>query len=82
MIRYQIAVNGRRAIRLLAATTMMLIVAGSLEGLLSPRVDVPDWTKFVAAAASALLMLLYFTRGGRGAEEAPAEEFAYREAFA
>jgi len=75
-------VNGRRAIRLITATTMMLIVAGTLEGLLSPRVDVPDWTKFTAAAASALLMLVYFTRGGAGEEEAPPEENAYSDARA
>jgi hypothetical protein len=61
---------------------MMLAVAGSLEGLLSPRVDLPDWTKFLAAALSALLMLFYFTRGGAGEEEAPAEENAYSDARA
>jgi len=80
--RAALVVNGRRAIRLITATTMMLIVAGTLEGLLSPRVDVPDWTKFTAAAASALLMLVYFTRGGAGEEEAPPEENAYSDARA
>ena len=80
--RAALVVNGRRAIRLITATTMMLIIAGTLEGLLSPRVDVPDWTKFTAAAASALLMLVYFTRGGAGEEEAPPEENAYSDARA
>jgi hypothetical protein len=67
---------------LLAATTMMLMVAGTLEGLLSPRVDVPDWTKFAAASASAILMLYYFSRGTGDATEAPREENAYSEARA
>jgi len=80
--RAALVVNGRRAVRLITATTMMLIIAGTLEGLLSPRVDVPDWTKFAAAAGSALLMLFYFTRGGAGEEEAPAEENAYSDARA
>ena len=74
--------QGRRAIRLLAASTMMLLVAGSLEGLLSPRVDVPEWTKFAAALGSALLLLFYFTRGRGAVEEAPAEENAYSDARA
>ena len=80
--RAALVVNGRRAIRLLTATTMMLAIAGTLEGLLSPRVDVPDWTKFTAAAASAVLMLFYFSRGGAGEDEAPPEEFAYSDARA
>jgi uncharacterized membrane protein SpoIIM required for sporulation len=80
--REAFVIKGRRAIRLLAATTMMLMVAGTLEGLLSPRVDVPDWTKFAAASASAILMLYYFSRGTGDATEAPREENAYSEARA
>jgi uncharacterized membrane protein SpoIIM required for sporulation len=80
--REALVVNGRRAIRLITATTLMLIVAGSLEGLLSPRTDVPDWTKFAAAATTAVLMLLYFMLGGAGAEEAQLEENAYSDARA
>jgi uncharacterized membrane protein SpoIIM required for sporulation/uncharacterized RDD family membrane protein YckC len=80
--RAAFVVKGRRAVRLLAASTLMLLVAGSLEGLLSPRVDVPNWTKFFAAAATALLMLFYFTRGTGAVEEAPLEENAYSDARA
>jgi hypothetical protein len=45
-------------------------------------VDVPDWTKFAAASASAILMLYYFSRGTGDATEAPREENAYSEARA
>lgn len=80
--REALVVNGRRAIRLLTATTLMLVVAGSLEGLLSPRTDVPEWTKFAAASVTAVLMLFYFTRGGAGEEDAVLEENAYSDARA
>jgi uncharacterized membrane protein SpoIIM required for sporulation/uncharacterized RDD family membrane protein YckC len=80
--RAAFVVQGRRAVRLIAASTLMLLVAGTLEGLLSPRVDVPDWTKFAAATGSALLMLFYFTRGTGAVDEEPVEENAYSEARA
>jgi uncharacterized membrane protein SpoIIM required for sporulation/uncharacterized RDD family membrane protein YckC len=80
--REAFVIKGRRAIRLLAATTMMLMVAGTIEGLLSPRVDVPDWLKFGVASASAALLLYYFSRGTGDEEEAPREESAYSEARA
>jgi hypothetical protein len=80
--REAFVIKGRRAIRLLAATTMMLMVAGTIEGLLSPRVDVPDWLKFGVASASAALLLYYISRGTGDEEEAPREESAYSEARA
>ncbi len=80
--REAFVIKGRRAVRLLAATTMMLMVAGTIEGLLSPRVDVPDWLKFGVASASALLLLYYFTRGAGDEPEAPVEENAYSDARA
>jgi hypothetical protein len=80
--REAFVIKGRRAVRLLAATTMMLMVAGTIEGLLSPRVDVPDWLKFGVASASALLLLFYFTRGAGDEPDAPVEENAYSEARA
>ena len=61
----------------MTATTLMLMLAGTLEGLLSPRVDVPLWTKYAAAIGSGVLMLLYFTRGLDGAPAGPREENAY-----
>jgi len=75
--REALVVQGRRAVRLLTATTLMLMIAGTLEGLLSPRVDVPLWTKYLAAGGSAVLLLFYFTRGIGAAEAGPREENAY-----
>ena len=53
--------NGRRAIRLVAAASMMLLVAGTLEGFVSP---IPSWTltaKLGVCAATLVLMVLYLS---------------------
>jgi uncharacterized membrane protein SpoIIM required for sporulation len=55
--------NGRRAIRLIAAATVLLLVAGSLEGFVSP---IPWWplrAKLAVAAATAVLLILYLSSG-------------------
>jgi uncharacterized membrane protein SpoIIM required for sporulation/uncharacterized RDD family membrane protein YckC len=66
-------VRGRRAITLVACATLMLLVAGAIEGLISPRQWPLDW-KLAVSAATAVLLALYATRG-RG-EDAPAEPAA------
>jgi uncharacterized membrane protein SpoIIM required for sporulation/uncharacterized RDD family membrane protein YckC len=56
--------NGRRAMRLVAASTLLLIVAGSIEGLVSP---IPYWPlqwKLSVSIATALLLYV-FLRAGR-----------------
>jgi uncharacterized membrane protein SpoIIM required for sporulation/uncharacterized RDD family membrane protein YckC len=61
--RRALAENGRRAIMLIAASTGMLVVAGLLEGLVSP---IPYWPlqwKLSVSAVTALLFYLYL-RGG------------------
>jgi uncharacterized membrane protein SpoIIM required for sporulation/uncharacterized RDD family membrane protein YckC len=58
--------RGRRAIRLVAATVLMLVVAGTLEGLVSP---IPSWTlaeKLLVSGLTAVLLLCYVNMG-RGA---------------
>ena len=58
--------RGRRAIRLIACSTMFLIVAGLIEGNISP---IPWWPlewKVWVSAVSGLVMLLYLTRGRAG----------------
>ncbi|MGI9077060.1 MAG: stage II sporulation protein M [Gemmatimonadaceae bacterium] len=58
-----IVLQGQRAIRLITATTLFLLVAGSIEGLISPR---DDWTvapKIAVAVVSGVLMLLYVATG-------------------
>lgn len=76
-----LVVQGRRAIRLLTCSTLMLLVAGAIEGLISP---IPDWPlawKLAVAAATGVLFLLYLFSGVRRHVEAgPAEQFAYGEA--
>jgi uncharacterized membrane protein SpoIIM required for sporulation len=63
--RRAFAENGKRAMRLLSASTLFLIVAGSLEGLVSP---IPYWPleiKLLISFATLVLMVLYL-RGGAG----------------
>jgi uncharacterized membrane protein SpoIIM required for sporulation/uncharacterized RDD family membrane protein YckC len=57
--REALVVQGRRAIHLIAATVLMLVVAGTLEGLVSP---IPWWTleqKLTVSVLTAVLLLLY-----------------------
>jgi uncharacterized membrane protein SpoIIM required for sporulation/uncharacterized RDD family membrane protein YckC len=56
--------NGKRAIDLIAASSLFLIVAGTLEGLVSPRVWPLSW-KFAISGATAVLMLGYLSSGRR-----------------
>ena len=76
-----LVVQGRRAIRLLTCSTLMLLVAGAIEGLISP---IPDWPlawKLAVAAVTGVLFLFYLFAGVRRTVEAgPAEQFAYGEA--
>ena len=77
--REAFVINGRRAIRLISASTFMLLAAGTIEGLISPRTDIPFAAKASVAAATAVLLAYWFSRGRGDEEEAPAEEFAYTE---
>jgi len=77
--REAFVINGRRAIRLISASTIMLLAAGTIEGLISPRTDIPFVAKASVAAATAILLAFWFSRGRGDEEESPAEEFAYTE---
>ncbi len=61
--------NGKRAINLIAASTLLLLVAGTLEGLVSPRVWPLSW-KLGISGVTALVMLGYFSLG-RSATQHP-----------
>ena len=74
-----LVVKGRRAIRLIAVSTLLLLFAGTIEGLISPRTDVPLWVKWSIAGACAVALLAYVSLGWRPGEEAAGEEFAYSE---
>jgi len=77
--REALVINGRRAIRLITASTLMLLAAGTIEGLISPRTDVPFAVKASVSAATAVLLAFWFSRGRGDEEELAAEEFAYSE---
>jgi hypothetical protein len=62
------AENARRAMHLLAAAALMLVVAGSIEGMISPIPYWPVSLKLVVSAATLVLMILYL-RGGIGLEK-------------
>ena len=71
MIRW---LAGSQAARLLLGTVPVLIVAGFLEGYVSPS-ELPASAKFAFAATLGTIFALYLWRAGRTAEphtEAPA----------
>ena len=66
--RQALAENSARAMRLLAAAALMLVVAGTLEGMVSP---IPYWPlslKLIVSAMTAVLFAFYL-RGGVGLEQ-------------
>jgi uncharacterized membrane protein SpoIIM required for sporulation/uncharacterized RDD family membrane protein YckC len=80
--REALVVYGRRAIRLIAASTLLLIVAGTIEGLISPRTDISIGVKIGVAITCAVVLLVYVLLGGRGMRATDEEQFAYSEARA
>lgn len=56
--------NGVRAVNLIAASSLFLLVAGTLEGLVSPRVWPLSW-KLTISAITAVVMLGYLSLGRR-----------------
>jgi uncharacterized membrane protein SpoIIM required for sporulation len=62
--RRAIVENGQRAIRLIGVSTLLLIVAGTLEGFVSP---IPWWPieGKLAVSGTTLVLLVSYLRGGR-----------------
>jgi uncharacterized membrane protein SpoIIM required for sporulation/uncharacterized RDD family membrane protein YckC len=61
--RDALVINGRRAVHLVAAATLMLVVAGLLEGLVSP---IATWTlgaKVAVSAATAVVFAAWLSLG-------------------
>ncbi len=54
--------NGKRAITLIAGSSILLIVAGAIEGLISPRVWPLEW-KVVVSVATAIGLIGYLSLG-------------------
>jgi uncharacterized membrane protein SpoIIM required for sporulation len=67
--------NSRRAIRLVAVSTMLLLVAGAIEGLISPIEWWPLEGK-LAVSGTTLVLLVVYLRGGRRARGDMAPEAA------
>jgi uncharacterized membrane protein SpoIIM required for sporulation len=67
--REALAIAGGRAIRLLLGVIPLLLIAGAIEGFVSP-VSISPATKFVIGAAMFTLLVLYLARAGRGEDPA------------
>jgi uncharacterized membrane protein SpoIIM required for sporulation/uncharacterized RDD family membrane protein YckC len=63
--------NGRRAIRLIAASTVLLLIAGTLEGFVSPIETWPLSWKLAVSAATAVFLAIYLSGGRTRAAPAP-----------
>lgn len=74
--REAIVQNGRRAITLIACSTLLLICAGTLEGLVSPRVLPMAW-KLAISATTAVALIAYLSLG-RGEDDEGVEATARR----
>ncbi len=57
--RAALAVNGRRAIRLVGGCAFLLIFAGAIEGFISPNATITQTAKFGVSAITAVLLVLY-----------------------
>ena len=79
--REALVARGRRAANVIACATMMLIIAGSIEGMISPRRWPLEW-KLAVAAVTALMLAFYLTRGRGDEEDIEEERFAYSDARA
>src|SRR6266566_1903154 len=74
--RDAIVLAGRHAVRMVGAAVALLVVAGTIEGLLSAS-DAPAAFKYATSALSVVLLFLYFesgweyARGGSASTEGP-----------
>jgi uncharacterized membrane protein SpoIIM required for sporulation len=75
--REAIVVHGRRAVRLATVATVLLVFAGTIEGLFSADPFWPLPYRVAMGAVTGLGMLIWFTRGWRGEADLPDEENAY-----
>ena len=60
--------RGRLAVLLALGGAAMLVVAGIIEGFITPPAFIPPWAKLVFAALTVIAMIFYFGWGGRGPE--------------
>ena len=79
--REALVARGRRAVALVAGASLMLVVAGTIEGLISPR-DWPLAWKLAVSGATAVLLLAFVSLGRDSEDDAEPETFAYSDARA
>jgi uncharacterized membrane protein SpoIIM required for sporulation/uncharacterized RDD family membrane protein YckC len=68
--RDALVIRAREAVSLLAGTVVLLVVAGLIEGFISPS-TLPDGMKLGFGAVTALLLFPYLALAGREAPEKP-----------
>lgn len=73
--RDALVLYGGQGVRLALGIIPILLVAGILEGFVSPS-HLPPFAKFACAAAGAGLLFLYLSRAGRSPAAAPVESAA------
>ena len=73
--REVLVTRGREAVSLIGGTALMLVVAGLIEGFISPSA-LPREIKLGLATVFALAMVAYFAFAGHGAEHREAAEHA------
>jgi uncharacterized membrane protein SpoIIM required for sporulation len=78
--KHALVENGHRAIRLVAAATVLLLVAGTLEGFVSPIEWWPLSWKLGVSAATLVALVLYLSGGRRGRGQPNASSGVSREA--
>jgi uncharacterized membrane protein SpoIIM required for sporulation len=72
--------RGRLAVLLALGGAAMLVVAGLIEGFITPPAFIPPWAKLTFAATTLIAELWYFLRAGRGPEPGLLKQFlAYEE---
>ncbi|MCC2670876.1 MAG: protein of unknown function transrane [Armatimonadetes bacterium] len=73
--------RGRLAVLLAMGGGAMLVVAGLIEGFITPPAFIPPWAKLAFAMLTLVAQTWYFARGGRGPEPGLLKELiAYEEA--
>lgn len=73
--REALVTRGREAVSLIGGTALMLVVAGTIEGFISPS-ELPREIKLSLATLFALAMVAYFAFAGRNEEAQEAAEHA------
>lgn len=63
--RDALALAGRRAVKIIMGCIPLLVIAGTIEGFISPAAGIPWPVKFAAGIGSGILLYSYLVLGGR-----------------